>query len=83
MTIVVDSPVSNPNSVGSAEGLPAIEPGERSALPAGGGGVRADRDGNIWANMNHGVYRCPVFTCKRVSSFNKEENLQNRTGASY
>ncbi len=42
---------------GKADGLPAVEPGTSSALPAGGGGVRADRDGNIWANMNHGVYR--------------------------
>ena len=43
--------------LGSVEGLPAVVPGERSALPAGGGGVRADRDGNIWANMDHGVFR--------------------------
>lgn len=43
--------------MGSAEGLPAVDPGQRSALPAGRGGVRADRDGNIWANMNHAVYR--------------------------
>jgi sugar lactone lactonase YvrE len=43
--------------MGSSEGLPAVEPGQRSGLPAGGGGVRADRDGNIWANMDHGVFR--------------------------
>lgn len=43
--------------MGSDEGLPAVDPSQSSALPAGGGGVRADRDGNLWANMNHGVYR--------------------------
>lgn len=43
--------------MGSAEGLPAVAPGQRSGLPAEGGGVRVDRDGTIWANMNHGVYR--------------------------
>jgi ligand-binding sensor domain-containing protein len=43
--------------MGSADGLPVVEPGMRTALPAGGGGVRADRDGNIWANMDQGVFR--------------------------
>jgi ligand-binding sensor domain-containing protein len=43
--------------MGNAEGLPAVETGKRSALPAGGGGVRADSDGTIWANMDHGVFR--------------------------
>ena len=43
--------------MGSAQGLPVVEPGMPSALPAGGGGVQADRDGNIWANMDQGVFR--------------------------
>lgn len=42
---------------GSAEGLPEAGAANYDPLPAGGGGVRADRDGNIWANMNHGVFR--------------------------
>ncbi len=42
---------------GAAEGLPAVESANYDPLPAGGGGVHVDRDGNIWANMNRGVFR--------------------------
>jgi Two component regulator propeller len=42
---------------GSAEGQPAAESAEYDPLPAGEGGVQADRDGNIWVNMIPGVFR--------------------------
>lgn len=51
---------------GKADGLSAVDPAKDAPFPPGGGGVRVDRDGNLWANMNHGVYR---FDSKKFAEF--------------
>ena len=42
---------------GKADGLPGVESSNADSLPAGRGEVQIDRDGNVWANMNRGVFR--------------------------